>query len=131
MTGPQLDPGFSTTAMTQALAPGARVAAMCRFEAALARASAARGIITDDVADRIEAVCAAGVDDPDAVLAEGWDQGTPVLALLARLREDLDDEAARWLHHGATTQDVVDTAMMLQARDALDRPPAGPARPRT
>lgn len=119
MTGPQLDPGFSTPAMTAIFAPAARVAAMCRFEAALARASADRGVVPADVADRIAAACEAGVDDPEAVLAEGWEVGTPVLPLLARLREALDDASGTWLHHGATTQDVVDTAMVLQARDGL------------
>ena len=119
MTGPQLDPGFTTAAMTHALSPAARVTAMCRFEAALATASAAHGVVPGAVADRIVATCRSGVDDPDAVLTEGWEQGTPVLPLLERLRARLDEQAAGWLHHGATTQDVVDTAMVLQARDGL------------
>ncbi len=92
---------------------------MCRFEAALARASAGRGVVPTPVAERIAVACDTAIDDPEAVLAEGWQQGTPVLPLLARLRGRLDDEAAGWLHHGATTQDVVDTAMVLQARDGL------------
>lgn len=120
MTLPTLDPGFTTEAMARVLTAEARVAAMCRFEAALARASAKAGVVPADVAERVVAACDAGVSDPDAVLAEGWEQGTPVLPLLARLRAGLDDEAAGWLHHGATTQDAVDTAMVLQARQALD-----------
>lgn len=119
MTGPQLDPGFSTPVMTALLAPEARVAAMCRFEAALARASAEAGVVPSEVAERIVGVCEDGVVDPDAVLTEGWEHGTPVLPLLARMRSRLDGEAAGWLHHGATTQDVVDTAMVLQAREAV------------
>lgn len=119
MTLPTHDPGFTTDAQTSAFSPAARVRAMCRYEAALARSSAAAGVVPTAVADRIAAACEAGVDDPTDVLVEGWEQGTPVLPLLARLRAALDDEAAGWVHHGATTQDVVDTATMLQARDAL------------
>lgn len=119
MMHPQFDPGFSTQAMTRLLSPAARVAAMCAFEAALARACADAGVAPPEVAERIAAACEAGIGDPDAVLTEGWEQGTPVLPLLSRLRNRLDEETAAWLHHGATTQDVVDTAMVLQARDGL------------
>ena len=115
-----LDPGFTTDAMARVLAPEARVAAMCRFEAALARGQAHVGVVPVAVSDQIARVCAAGVGDAAAVLAEGWDAGTPVLPLLERLRAALDDEAAGWIHHGATTQDAVDTGMVLQAREALD-----------
>lgn len=119
MTGLLLDPGFTTPAMAAALAPAARVAAMCRFEAALARAEAAAGLVPDEAATAIAAACDAGVGDPDAVLAEGWEVGTPVVPLLDRLRAALPAAAVRWLHHGATTQDVVDTGLVLQAREGL------------
>lgn len=120
MTLPTVDSGFSTARLTEAFAAEARVAAMCRFESGLARASASAGVVPSETADRIVKACDAGVDDAEAVLAEGWQDGTPVLPLLTRLRAGLDAEAARWLHHGATTQDVIDTAMMLQARAGLD-----------
>lgn len=119
MSAPTVDPGFSTDAMTAVFAPGARVAAMCRFEAALARASTAAGILDGLVADRVVAACEAGVADPADVLVAGWEDGTPVLPLLARLRGRLDDEAAAALHHGATSQDVVDTGTVLQVRAGL------------
>lgn len=119
MTLPTVDPGFSTEAMTRVVGAEPRVAAMCRFEGALARAEAALGLLPDGVADRIAAACDRGVDDPAAVLVEGWEVGTPVLPLLDRLRARLDEDAAAWLHHGATTQDTVDTAMVLQARQGL------------
>ena len=50
--------------------------------------------------------------------------GNPAMALVALLRDGLRDrnpDAARWLHRGLTSQDVVDTALMLCARDAVDR----------
>ena len=119
MTSPTFDPGFSTSAMAEVVGPAARVAAMCRVEAALATGSADAGAVDRDVAERIVAACDKPIADPEAVLADGWETGTPVLPLLDLLRGRLDDEAAAWLHHGATTQDVVDTAAMLCARDGL------------
>ncbi len=53
----------------------------------------------------------------DLPVTEG---GTPVTVLVPVLRERLDGDAARWLHRGLTSQDVVDTALMLVARDAVD-----------
>ncbi len=56
---------------------------------------------------------------PDDLSGEG---GTPVLSLVGVLRAQLGQgsEAARWLHRGLTSQDVVDTALMLVARDCVD-----------
>jgi 3-carboxy-cis,cis-muconate cycloisomerase len=120
MTLPTLDPGFSTEAMARAFGAEARVRAMCRVEEALARAGAKGGTVPADAAQRVAEACRAGVDDPGAVLARGWEDGTPVLPLLAELRARLSEEDAGWLHHGATSQDVVDTALVLQAREGLD-----------
>lgn len=116
---PTVDPGFSTEAMTRVWSPAARVAAMCRVETGLARAGERVGVVPAGTADRIAVACERGVEDPAGLLADGWEAGTPVLPLLSLLRDRLDDDAAAWLHHGATTQDVVDTATMLQARDGL------------
>ena len=112
-----IDPGFTTTAMDGVFSASSRVSAMLRVEAALAAAQAGSGIIPAAAADAIVAACAKGMDDADAILREGWIEGTPVLPLLAQLRARLPDEAASWVHFGATTQDIVDTAAMLQMRD--------------
>lgn len=114
-----LDPGFTTEALSAVFDPAGRVRAMSAVEGALASASAAAGVVPAAVAERIAAACVEGIEDPEAVLAEGWEAGTPVLPLLARLRERLDAEAAAWLHHGTTTQDVIDTGLVLQVRAAL------------
>lgn len=119
MTAPTIDPGFSTDTLSAIFSPPARVAAMCRFEAALAHAQADVGLVPAEVARRIGDACDDGIDDADVVLRQGWEDGTPVVPLLGRLREALDDEAVGWLHHGATTQDVVDTAGVLQLQAAL------------
>jgi len=122
MTAPTSDPGFATAASVAALSPAAHVAAMARVEAALAVGVARAGLADAAVALRVEAACREPLDAPDTLLAEGWEQGTPVLPLLDRLRTRLaddDDDALALLHRGATTQDVVDTAMLLQAREVL------------
>jgi 3-carboxy-cis,cis-muconate cycloisomerase len=113
------DPGFSTAAMTALFSADSRVQAMCRFEAALAGAEADVGLIPPSAAAEIERACAARLTDAESLLAAGWDTGTPVVVLLERLRAALSPEAARLIHLGATTQDVVDSTLMAQIRDGL------------
>ena len=120
MSGPPtFDPGFSTPSMTEVLSPHRRVRAMLDVEAALARAGARIGAVPADVAGRIADACAMTVIDPHTLAVEGWEAGTPLIPLLDAIRSTLDDDAAAWLHHGSTTQDVVDTAQILRIRDAL------------
>jgi 3-carboxy-cis,cis-muconate cycloisomerase len=114
-----LDPGFTTVAMDGIFSVEARVAAFCRVEAALAMAHADVGTHGIDVAQAVVAACEVPIDDPAGILREGWVAGTPLIPLLAVLRERLEGEATDALHRGATTQDIVDTATMLQARDGL------------
>jgi 3-carboxy-cis,cis-muconate cycloisomerase len=62
--------------------------------------------------------CATPVADADAILAATWKEGTPLIPLKAAIEGRLGEEKA-WFHHGATTQDAVDTGRMIQAREAL------------
>ncbi|MFC5848812.1 3-carboxy-cis,cis-muconate cycloisomerase [Deinococcus petrolearius] len=88
-------------------------------EAALARAQARLGLIPQASADAITARCADLRPDV-ARLGEGLlRDGVPVVALLAQLRPTLPPAAREHLHYGATSQDIVDTAFVLGARDAL------------
>ncbi len=64
--------------------------------------------------------CRVPVTDPDAVLAATWSNGTPMAPLLEEIRGRLSEEHAKWVHYGTTTQDVLDTATMLQAGEALE-----------
>jgi 3-carboxy-cis,cis-muconate cycloisomerase len=118
MTG--FDPGFSTTAMTRVFSAESRVRAMSRFEGALAAAQADAGLIPAGIAAEIERVCGSRVADAESLLASGWEAGTPVVVLLERLRAGLSPEAAGMIHHGATSQDAVDSALMTQIREGLD-----------
>jgi 3-carboxy-cis,cis-muconate cycloisomerase len=93
---------------------------MVAVEAAWLRVLAASGPAPASAADALAAVSV----DPDQLVGIATDAeggGNPVIPLLAVLRSHLPDEAAKWLHKGLTSQDVVDTALMLCARSALDR----------
>lgn len=114
MSQPSLFPGFSTEELADVYSTGSTVAAMLEFEAALALALADAGIAPRAEAQQVAKACQGEVDDPEAILASTWDSGTPIIAL----REVID--AGSWFHHGATSQDAVDTAQMLQAGRALE-----------
>ena len=113
------DPGFTTDALSAVFSPEARAAAMVRFEVALAAAEAECGIIDVDAAAEIAVAAEAIIVDATEVFRAGWEAGTPVIPLLEQMREQLSAEAGEALHRGATTQDVVDTATMLQIAEAF------------
>jgi 3-carboxy-cis,cis-muconate cycloisomerase len=61
-------------------------------------------------------------DDVDTLSRRAEADGNPVTGLVALLRERLGEgDAARWLHRGLTSQDVLDTALVLSLREVLDR----------
>ncbi|HVL21345.1 MAG TPA: lyase family protein [Amaricoccus sp.] len=98
----------------------AEVRAMLRVEGALASVEAGLGIIPED-AGRAIAAAAATVTIPPGSLAAGFaSAGVPVSALVKEFRGQLAPEVGQWLHWGATSQDVVDTGLVLRLRDLLD-----------
>jgi 3-oxoadipate enol-lactonase len=112
------DPGFTTAAMTALWSNHARVSAMIDVEVALTQAHLDAGTISD--ADAVIAALTGWRGDATELVARGWTDGSAVIPLLADVRAQLSDMAQRALHLGATSQDIVDTALMLQCRDALD-----------
>ena len=91
------------------------------FEAALAKAEAAAGLLTNDEAARIAIACAQLPLDLETLAIEAAHAGTLAIPLVQHLRRALGDEAlAKKLHWGATSQDVADTTLMLQARTGRD-----------
>lgn len=84
------------------------------FEAALARANE-----PPEVASQIARACHALAVDPAELAEEAAHAGTLAIPLVARLRATLDGEAAEAVHRQTTSQDLADTVMVLQARDAL------------
>ncbi len=114
-----LDPGFTTEALAVLWSNQARVGAMIEVEAALARAQAVSGLMPELSAARIVRACDELTVDADALLGEGWESGSPVIGLVARLRDAVGAETAEFVHLGATSQDIVDTAAMIQIEQSL------------
>lgn len=119
MSGALSDPIFQSAKMQQTFGDQAFVAAMVRVEIALAQVQAALGIVPKASAAAIlETLGQAEV--PHAALSESVAvSGVPVPALVDALRGHLAPEHADWIHFGATSQDIVDTAMALCFKSAL------------
>ncbi|AAK24381.1 3-carboxy-cis,cis-muconate cycloisomerase [Caulobacter vibrioides] len=106
----------STPEMLTAFSDEALLRAALTFETMLARAQADVGLIPSDAAETIAIACA---ELPDVVsLAEAAAHaGTLAIPLVALIRERIaDPEVAKLVHKGATSQDLADTALMLQAK---------------
>jgi 3-carboxy-cis,cis-muconate cycloisomerase len=113
---------FAHGEIAAAVSDRALVDAMVEFEVGLLRALAALELAPAEAADELSAAVGQGALELDlSELGRGTgEQGTPVPALLRALRRQLSPSAAAHLHKGATSQDVVDTAIMLVCRRALD-----------
>jgi 3-carboxy-cis,cis-muconate cycloisomerase len=99
-----------------------RLQYMLRFESALARSQAASGLIPDEAATVICDVCGEGIFDAENLERRGSRAGTLVVPLvkdLAAQTKEKSEEASRFVHFGATSQDVLDTAMVLQLKQAV------------
>ncbi|HET7566886.1 MAG TPA: lyase family protein [Gaiellaceae bacterium] len=105
-------------AFRAAVSDEAWLAAMVDAERALARAEARLGIVPADAAEAIAGQCDPGRFDLAALLEQGHAVGNPAEPLVRALKELVGEPHARWVHFGATSQDVVDTAAMLVARRA-------------
>src|SRR5512146_881318 len=92
----------------------ATLAAALRFEAALARACADEGLVPKAAAAAIEAACREPLE-AEAMAREAAHAGTLAIPLVAALRLRAG-EAGRHAHLGATSQDLADTVLMLQAQ---------------
>src|SRR5713226_6289288 len=111
---------FSTPPMSAAFSPRAHVRGMLRFEAALAHAEARDGIIPQEAAAIIAANCREELFDMAALYREAAVAGTPAIPLVRMLTARVEGDAQKFVHWGATSQDAIDTALMLQMRDGLD-----------
>lgn len=98
----------------------ASVDAMARFEVALARAEASHGVIPAAAADVIVAKASGFAADFTQMGASTAGSAVPTIALVQQMRAHIDDEASAYLHWGATSQDVIDTALVLRLGTVLD-----------
>src|ERR1700723_3737178 len=110
---------FSTEAMRRVWSDENRVQKYLDFEAALARAQARLGIIPKEAAEEI---CrngnAAEIDFPK-LKTQTEQIGYPVLPVVQQLVAACRDGLGEWCHWGATTQDITDSATVMQIREAL------------
>ncbi|MET8090710.1 3-carboxy-cis,cis-muconate cycloisomerase [Micromonospora sp. NPDC005220] len=93
--------------------------AMLDVEAALARVTADAGIVPVPAAEAIAEQCRAERYDPAALGRAADATGNPVVALVGELTAAVPEHARAWVHFGATSQDVLDTALVLVASRAL------------
>ena len=98
----------------------ALLGAMIRTEAALAEACGAAGVIPEGAARTIVEELRSARVDPASLAAAAARDGVPVPALVSLLRSALSPDAAPYLHWGATSQDIMDTATVLRLHLALD-----------
>ncbi|HMI12137.1 MAG TPA: lyase family protein, partial [Bradyrhizobium sp.] len=120
---PLLAPMLSSAAMRTVCDDLTYLQHMLDFEAALARAEAATGVIPASAADTIAKSCRAESFDLVALAEAATRSGNLAIPLVKALTADVaraDADAARYVHWGATSQDVIDTASMLGLRAAID-----------
>jgi 3-carboxy-cis,cis-muconate cycloisomerase len=111
---------FARGAAAAELSDRAFLQAMLDVEVALMRALVNAGLAPAQAGEEIAGVADAATFDVSALGRSGGEKGTPVPALVKALRERLaGTEAGAHVHEGATSQDIVDTAVMLVARRAL------------
>jgi 3-carboxy-cis,cis-muconate cycloisomerase len=94
--------------------------AMLDVERALATTEASLGLIPASAAAAIVPACRAELYDGERIAIEGRRAGNPAEALVRAMRERVEGEAAGFIHHGATSQDIVDSAAMLIAQRVVD-----------
>jgi 3-carboxy-cis,cis-muconate cycloisomerase len=117
-----LSPLFATEAMSAIFSDRARLQGMLDFEAALAHAEAAAGLIPGDAAEAIVRTCLADNFDPMALARDTVQAGNPAIPMVKHLTAlvgKVDAQAARFVHWGATSQDAMDTGLVLQMRAGL------------
>src|SRR3954447_23431033 len=109
---------YGSAAMRAVFDEQALFARMLEVEAALARVQARLGIIPQDAADAISAAARPEILRQDDLEAAARNIGSPVSGVVKSLTRAAG-EPGRWTHWGATTQDIVDTAQVLQIREGL------------
>ncbi len=110
---------LSDSGMLKLVSDNALIKKMLQFEIALAAAQASVGLIPADAASEIKNVLTQLVINPADLSAGTLQNGIPVITLLELAKEKLSVNAKKYLHYGATSQDVMDTAHVLMTRDAI------------
>jgi adenylosuccinate lyase len=110
---------FGSEEVRRAFDSHALVQGWLDVEAALARAEAEVGVVPEAAAERIEREARVELLDLDLLRSGVESSQHPLVPLIRALAERCGEEAGAWVHWGATTQDVIDTGLVLQVRAAL------------
>ncbi|HST17946.1 MAG TPA: 3-carboxy-cis,cis-muconate cycloisomerase [Gaiellaceae bacterium] len=109
---------FVPEAAAEAVSDRAWLDAMLDAERALANASSRVGLVPADAAAMVAAACVADLYDEQQLALDGRAAGNPVEPLVRAMRGQVGDAYADYVHRGATSQDILDTAAMLVAQRA-------------
>ncbi|MFE0517512.1 3-carboxy-cis,cis-muconate cycloisomerase [Streptomyces sp. NPDC058954] len=115
-----LAPGWAGSPAASATSDTAFLQALLDAEAALTRAQAARGLAPAEAATAVTEAADAARFDMRSLAARARSGGNPVIPLVADLTKGVGEEYGPYVHRGATSQDIMDTAMMLVAVRALE-----------
>ncbi|SDJ37792.1 3-carboxy-cis,cis-muconate cycloisomerase [Streptomyces indicus] len=118
--GGLLSPGSAGSRVDEVVGDLAYVQGLLDAEAALTRAQAALGGVPAEAAEAVSAAARADGCDLRTLALRARAAGNPVLALVSDLKAALPARHREFVHRGATSQDIVDTATMLVARRALE-----------
>lgn len=116
-----LKPLFGDEAMAQLFSDANFIEQMVYFEHALAQAQGKVGVIPNTAVAQITQSLPSFRPDMEQLQAGIEKAGVPVAELVRQLRAHVEGEAATYIHWGATTQDVMDTAVILQLRQAFSQ----------
>ncbi|WP_026379676.1 3-carboxy-cis,cis-muconate cycloisomerase [Afifella pfennigii] len=114
-----LGPLFGSDEMRRLFSDRSFVQAMLDFEAGLARAEAKAGVIPTDAAESISEACDASLYDMEKIGRAAGPAGNPAIPLVTALTRRVEAPARGYVHWGATSQDVIDTALMVLMQRAL------------
>ncbi|OIJ66354.1 3-carboxy-cis,cis-muconate cycloisomerase [Streptomyces mangrovisoli] len=115
-----LAPGWAGSPAGHATSDTAHLQALLDAEAALTRAQAAQGLAPAGAAAAVTGACDAARFDARSLAERARGGGNPVIPLVADLTDAVGTEHGPYVHRGATSQDIMDTAAMLVAARVLD-----------
>ena len=116
-----IDPATRSPWVDALFSDEAGYARFLEVEKVLARVQAGLGIIPEEAAEAIGALSFAQVHDAQALRADFARVGFPVVGLVRRIADSVPDDLGQYAHWGATTQDIMDTALILALREVLER----------
>src|SRR5437773_1023997 len=111
---------FASPEMAAIFSGRTTVQRMLDVEAALARAEVRAGMIPQAAAAAIGAKCRVELFNLEALFRDAAEAGSPAIPLVRMLTELVDDDARKAVHLGVTSQDIIDTATVLQIREGGD-----------